>query len=319
MRIKHIDILRGIAAVMVTVFHLTGSTGLSKDSIAFGKNGYVGVEIFFVISGFVLPYSLLKSGYHFKNFFTFIAKRVVRIYPAYIAAIIISILLTALAGREVIKWQGALLHLLFLNTQFGYNDVSAVFWTLRIEFEFYILAGLLFTYVFTSSYKSVIFIIIIVGLSWFDVNPSFISWLPFFALGILIFNKQFTGMNLYVFWIASAILMLITFKTHGLPEALAGCFAFLFMLFVKLEDSQKPIYRFFLWLGLISYSLYLVHWDVGRTTVAIFRHIPVVGSSEIFRVTAGAGSSIICAYILYWLIEKPSIKLANKIRYKPLI
>jgi peptidoglycan/LPS O-acetylase OafA/YrhL len=316
MRIKHIDILRGIAAVLVTIFHLTGNSALSKDTVAFGKYGYLGVEMFFVISGFVLPYSLLKSGYQLKNFFTFFFKRIIRIYPAYIAAIIISIVLAALSGRGLIKWESAFLHLTFFNSAFGYNDISPVFWTLKIEFGFYILVGLFFNYFFTSSYKSVILISVILGLAMLNTSTSFISWLPFFALGILIFNRRFNGMNPIVFWTMSAIIALICFKIHGLPEAFAACFAVLFIMYAKPEHFPKHISKILLWLGMISYSLYLVHWELGRSAVAIFRHVPVIGGPEALRVIAGICFSIICAFLLYKLVEKPSIRFAGKIQYK---
>ena len=123
-------------------------------------------------------------------------------------------------------------------------------------------------------------------------------------------------MNALVFWAMSAITALVSFKIHGLPEALAACFAFLFILYVKLEYFQPSISKVLLWFGTISYSLYLVHWDLGRSAVAISRHIPVLGSLEVFRVAAGIVFSTVCAFLLYKLIEKPSIKLAGKIRYK---
>ena len=317
MRIKHIDILRGLAALMVTIFHLTGSTGISKTASVFGRYGSLGVQVFFVISGFVLPYSLYKSGYQLKNFFSFLIKRIIRIHPAYIVAILIGIVLAVAAHRKPITWDGALLHLVFLNTSFGYNDTSAVFWTLKIEFGFYILVALLFSHFIASSYRSAILIIIILILVLLNVAPLLIPWLTFFALGILIFNKQCCKMNPVLFWGMAVIITIVNLKVHGLAGTIAGCIAFLFILFGKIEYFQKQTGQILLWLGMISYSLYLVHWDIGRVVVGISRHIPVIGNSESLRVCAGVGASIICAYGLYKLVERPSIKLANKIEYKP--
>jgi peptidoglycan/LPS O-acetylase OafA/YrhL len=326
MRLKHIDALRGIAALMVTIFHLSGSSGLSKQTASFGKYGYLGVEIFFVISGFVLPYSLFKSGYKLKNFFTFILKRIIRISPAYIVIILISMVLAAVTGREIISLPRFALHLVFLNSFFGYQDISAVFWTLKIEFGFYILIGLLFTHFFTSNYKSLLLIAVAIVLAlfntlgfpllWVSYFAFPLLWMPYFALGILIFNRRFTNMNSFAFWSMSGVLILVNFKMHGFAETFAGCFAYFFILFVKIENFGKIIGRFLLWLGMISYSLYLVHWELGRSAVSVCRHIPGMGNLEMLRLTIGVGFSLICGYLLYKFVEKPSIKLANKIDYK---
>jgi peptidoglycan/LPS O-acetylase OafA/YrhL len=315
MRLKHIDALRGIAALMVTFFHLSGNSVLSQQTSSVGKYGYLGVEIFFVISGFVLPYSLLKSGYRLKNFFPFIVKRIVRIHPAYITVIIISMALAALTGREPLSLPRFVWHLVFLNAEFGYPDVAPVFWTLKIEFAFYILISLSFTTFFTSNYKSIVLIAAVTVSSLFNIIGVF-HWLLFFALGILIFNKWFTNMSPYIFWPAICTLLLTNIKIHGVAEAMAGCFGCLFILFARIEHFPKAIGQILLWLGMISYSLYLIHWELGRAAVIFARHIPAIGSYETLRLVLGLGFSLICAYLLYKYVEKSSIAVANKIKYK---
>lgn len=121
MRIKHIDVLRGIAAILVTFFHLTGGIALSQNTADYGKYGYLGVEIFFVISGFILPYSMYKTGYDINNFGRFMLKRVIRIYPAYLVAVAIGILLPFFTGRTVLPLLPTLTHLAFLNSILKYS------------------------------------------------------------------------------------------------------------------------------------------------------------------------------------------------------
>src|SRR5689334_14543570 len=91
-RISTVDSLRGIASLAVCWFHLTNGNpsfltgGPLKSS---GTYGWLGVEMFFVISGFVIPYSLHKAGYDLKSFGTFVAKRIIRLDPPYLVSIVI--------------------------------------------------------------------------------------------------------------------------------------------------------------------------------------------------------------------------------------
>ena len=315
MRIKHIDVLRGIAALLVTIFHLTGSSGLSKTAASAGKYGYVGVEMFFVISGFILPYSMLKSNYKVRDFGKFMCKRVVRIYPAYIVAILLGIILPLLTGRQLIPWLDIFTQLTFANSFFHMDWVSAVFWTLSIEFQFYILIGLAFQAMSSSNAKSVMLILLVTVFSFFcNTRIMVFYWFPIFSLGLLIFNWRCLGMPKLHFWLGVAALVALIAFVHGVPEALASLFAVLFIAFVQLEVRTKAN-RLFFFLGTISYSLYLVHWEIGRAAVGFSRHIPVVGSSEIVRVTIGVLVSVLAGAILYHFVERRSVRLSSEIRY----
>lgn len=315
MRIKHIDALRGIAAISVTFFHLTGSSGLSLNLASYGKYGYLGVEVFFVISGFILPYSMHRTSYNTNDFGRFILKRIIRIYPAYFIAILLGIILPLLTSRAIVSLSAISAHFVFLNSILGLDWISPVFWTLAIEFQFYLLIGLLFEYISDSNQKSLILITSLTIISFFLKNVSFIfHWFPFFAIGMLTYNYKFTNMPNYLMGAAGLILLIIVDYIFGLPETIASAFAFLFIIFIKMEN-KNGFNKIMLWLGAISYSLYLVHWDVGRTVVGLSRHIPVVGHYEALRVCIGLIASILAAYLLYILIEKPSIKFSGKIKY----
>ncbi len=315
MRLKHIDILRGLAALMVTIFHISVGSLHSKQIAGYAKYGFTGVEIFFVISGFVLPYSLYKSNYQIQHFFKFILKRIIRIVPAYFITIIISSLLAYTTGRAIMSITGISLHLVFLNSVFGYDNISPVFWTLQIEFVFYIIIGLLFTYILLSNNKTLAFVYLIIAINLYNPNLPVINWLPFFAMGILIFNLMFTKLNAYVFWGTCLVLTFINIKTHDIAEAVAALFAVIFILYAKLEYFPVFLGRFLLWLGMISYSLYLIHWEMGRTAVSFTRHIHLISNMDYLRLLIGVLVSICSAYLLYRVIEKPSIQAARKIEY----
>src|SRR5437667_5652566 len=101
-RMAVVDSLRGIASLGVAWFHITNgghllNAGWLKSSGAFG---WLGVEMFFVISGFIIPYAMFCGDYRLKrNFGTFVLKRVIRLDPPYLVAILISVGLWYMSAR----------------------------------------------------------------------------------------------------------------------------------------------------------------------------------------------------------------------------
>src|SRR3954466_1743461 len=97
-RQESVEVLRGIAAFSVMWFHLTNGNNLflANDSLlkASGAYGYLGVQLFFVISGFIIPYSLSLRTYQIKrDGLAFLGRRIVRIEPAYLVSAIVTVLL----------------------------------------------------------------------------------------------------------------------------------------------------------------------------------------------------------------------------------
>ena len=156
-----IDLLRGIAAISVTLFHLViisrlESPSLFRDVFSFG---HLGVQVFFVISGFVIPYSMYKGNYTLYKMKTFFKKRLVRLEPPYIASIILVFVfnyifyLSPYWHEEIIDvtWSQLLFHLGYLNSVFQEGWVNQVYWSLGIEFQYYILIAFTFYFINMST------------------------------------------------------------------------------------------------------------------------------------------------------------------------
>src|SRR5580704_9869545 len=90
-RIDSVQSLRGLAAFAVMFHHFTASAFGHGCPINLVDLGKVGVASFFVISGFVLPYSLSRAEYTSASYPTFLKKRLIRLEPPYLASILLII------------------------------------------------------------------------------------------------------------------------------------------------------------------------------------------------------------------------------------
>lgn len=175
-RLELLDYCRFFAALSVLTYHYTFSgvnvgkvNSFQFDEVisSFTKYGYLGVELFFMISGFVIFFSATN-----KSATSFIVNRAVRLYPAYwFAVIFTSIASLAVGGEQFqIYISQVILNLTMLQSYFGVMHVDGVYWTLVYEVQFYV----------------AVYFLILCGLKKYLV-PIFLSW-PFVILLALIFG-----------------------------------------------------------------------------------------------------------------------------------
>lgn len=315
-----VDLLRGLAALSVTAFHLTGSSGLTDQTLVrSGSLGWLGVEVFFCISGFVIPYSLWKVDYSLNSLGGFFFRRIIRVDPPFFGSILLGICV-GIAGMgaayELPTITRALMHVGYLNVFTG-DWLSPVYWTLAIEVQFYLLLGLaypLFAHRRNIVAISCIFSIFMTSL--LVPDKAFLPhWMGIFAMGILAFRFHARLASKEITFIGLALLTIAASPVVGTLEALAGFFASIFIAFVRISQPSAW-FRPFEVLGVISYSLYLTHWDLGRAAVSAARHLPLVGGSELFRLAFGLAFSISAAAVYYKLIEKPSMLASRLVPYR---
>jgi len=150
-RFTLIDGLRGIASLSVAVFHLS----LAVEP-ALGKEppkvidyilgfGHWGVEIFFVISGFVIAYSIRDATFTFKYLGKFSLRRSIRLDPPYLLVILIELLLIKVSlfyfpelGTKLPTTEQLIAHLFYLQGLLGLGSLVPIFWTLCYEVQFYL-------------------------------------------------------------------------------------------------------------------------------------------------------------------------------------
>jgi peptidoglycan/LPS O-acetylase OafA/YrhL len=148
-RLDAVHCLRGFAAFAVCLMHVSTATtyGFPASVKFLGSLGECGVPVFFVISGFVVPLSLLDRQYTLKSFPRFVLRRIVRLDPPYFASLILALVVVGashlLHGTPFpYDASDVLFHVGYLSGLVERPWILSTFWTLGIEFQYYILIGL---------------------------------------------------------------------------------------------------------------------------------------------------------------------------------
>jgi peptidoglycan/LPS O-acetylase OafA/YrhL len=322
-KLVSLEMLRGIAAFFVCYYHLTGEGSLTKENIfrKMGTWGWSGVEIFFVISGFVIPYAMYSKNYAPKNFFTFLKKRVIRIEPPYLISVVLIIVLNYVSTLSP-YYRGApfsfnlvntLSHIGYINAFTGQTWLNPAYWTLAIEFQYYILVALCFG-LLTSTNKY-----IRIGISLVLLSTSFLPfpkeslifyYIGYFVLGISLFQYYSKVSSLWEFLTMALISALLIFYTHNLVLVLIA----LSTAFIIIQVHKVP--PILQKLGLFSYSLYLLHIPIGGRFVNLCGALTTNETYRTIAAFAGIAVSLFASYWFYRFVERYSQKMAARIKYK---
>ena len=295
-RLYHIDLLRFIAALYVVIFHYA-FRGHIRDSLSligfapleeFAKYGYLGVDLFFIISGFVILMSARNS-----NIIDFCISRFSRLYPAYWIGVIITTIVIVLWGGErysVSSFQ-VLANLTMLSGFFDVKHVDGVYWSLLIELKFYIVIGIILIFGKIRHIRKFAFILLffaalqillpfgkanfILKIIYFFTFPE---WSSYFIAGMFFFLiKSEKNIKENIFPLLSCYVISLIYAYHttmhkidyyGVEFSVAIIFSlitgfYLFMFLVSIEKLPFLNKRIFLTLGVLTYPLYLIHQFFG--------------------------------------------------------
>jgi peptidoglycan/LPS O-acetylase OafA/YrhL len=138
-----LDSLRGVAILLVLFYHgyfqsydVTGLHGLAKGFVEATRPGWLGVNLFFVLSGFLITGILIRSKSNNDYYRRFYARRALRILPAYYTLLLL-LFLTGLRPRSYLLL--SFFYLANLTTLFGVPQAYGILWSLAVEEQFYLL------------------------------------------------------------------------------------------------------------------------------------------------------------------------------------
>lgn len=326
-RLSQIDALRGIAAIAVVLFHFTTKFdelyGHAAAPLLSVPWGHLGVNLFFMISGFVIFMTLART----RTATDFLVSRFSRLYPAYWAAVGLTfavVLLLGLPGKQV-SASAAALNLLMFHGLFRVPNVDGVYWTLLVELIFYAWSLLAFQLGLLKHIHRILWLALALRLSYFIALEGFdlkFSWtlselliLPYiawFACGIMVYRlthgSDARRADLAV--IAGAVLLIGVVGSWTLA---ALALAFTGVLYLA-ASGRLPLLHFagLIWLGEISYTLYLLHENIGW---ALMLQMKAAGFGTNTSIALALLASLALAWGLTRLVEKPSMAWIRD-RYK---
>lgn len=345
MRINYLDSLRGIAALMVVIYHANCWLDFTKDKVIQSAipshvlniffSGNTAVALFFVLSGFVLSFKYVNKTRDAPiklHLIEFLIKRIFRIYPAF--WVVLAIIYVIFGGKPLTFLQEGSL----LFNQYETIHFVPIDWTLIIEAKMSILMPV-FIVLCYFGYRYVIFFALILFI-FFNIDNNVVHFI--IGIGIALNFNIFTAENwqnsklyAYRYWIYALILLLLS----------ADSLYFIIINHINLHESNtnlgfvakgiasgmiimlvicSPKIQLFLenkallFLGKISYGIYIGHWFICVNIIETmyFESMQsVIGSFYLTHIIVRYGLwtivSILFGAILYYGIEQPAIKLGS--------
>ncbi len=349
-RFPFLDGLRALAAVAVMFFHFfnhwvspihNSLAAILPRGVQFIlMHGDLGVEIFFVLSGFVIAHSLFGKAITPKYAGKFIIRRSLRLDPPYWAMIAISIALPYLLFpnlsqnifTQVGGTKGVLVNMFYLPDLLWQPRIVGVAWTLCIEVQFYL--AFLFILAMVHGARAILhkryhgmanvitgtlfFLLLAYSVHrWFSSGRNDFGgrWFMFFT-GALSYWTLAGKIDRRIFLVY--ILVLIGLSI-GFRDAHAGMVLLTTMMIYTAAFTgglQKWLSgRSFQYLGRISYSLYLVHMTIGVAAIhLVMKFSNGSNAAVLFAFTAAIVVSIIFADLLNRFVETPAMLLSKRLK-----
>lgn len=327
-RLAELDALRGVAAVLVMFFHFTtryeqlfGHTSMPLFSLPWG---HYGVNLFFMISGFVIFLTL----HRIQQPMDFLVSRFSRLYPAFWVAVLITFLLThwlQLPGKTV-DLGTATLNLLMFHGLFKIPSVDGVYWTLEIELLFYFWAIVVYRIGLLDRIHSALLLLFVLRLGYFVANGFWgiefsytlshlliLPYIAWFGCGIMIYRRtylanQSPSLDMIVLIVAWLLLAIVEGVGTGFL-AMGLSILLYFTALGRLPILANPV---LVWLGAISYTLYLLHENIGW---GVMLQAQRSGVSTNVSIAAAIVVSLAMATALTRLVERPAMRWLRA-RYK---
>jgi peptidoglycan/LPS O-acetylase OafA/YrhL len=329
-RLKSLDALRGVAAMIVLLYHFSRRFGERFDDTWhpwISYDGQFGVLLFFMISGYVITLSTERV--HRARDFLFL--RFSRLYPTFWFCLALTTAIVAAAqfplpvptplsvAVNATMLTKTIRRLTHQNEAMPYVDGS--YWSLEIELFFY---AIVFVLLLTRQMRHIVWVALgFVLLRLVDLIlvravgatlPSVVQWAffleywPYFGLGIAAFAFQHRHERLGPALLACFSFLSIASGGVALTVTMLICTA----AFLGAIYDVLPFLRWrpLVWLGVISYPLYLLHQNIGYVVIRAALHW---GLSTEGAIAAALVTSLGLATAVTFAIERPSMRLLRQL------
>jgi peptidoglycan/LPS O-acetylase OafA/YrhL len=326
-RLENLDALRGLCAILVILQHVIprnweGYGLIRSDPTLYLDLGRVGVAGFFLISGYLIPFNIPKGKNPIRTFWI---ARFFRLWPVYW----LSIALTLLTGSSKIvpTFKSVFANCLMVQGLLGVPDMEGTFWTLQIELVFYFLITAMIALRllnnaewFKVMFYSMVAVSMIMSAARGYLHIRFPVALPM-ALTLMFLGASLRSRRMVSRSLPSSMMIVYavslipicgmgySVKLTVLDDPYRWMVAYtaglcLFLLFEKTRHAP----RFTVWLGTISYSIYLLHPIVMKIRDVLFTsRAPLLGVMFVLVLT------VVVSWVVYRSVESPSQRLGKNI------
>ncbi|WP_419320585.1 acyltransferase family protein [Caulobacter sp. ErkDOM-E] len=325
-RDQTIDAFRGIAILSVLVFHYflrwtpplspENLAGLTQSYPAWMEVGRLGVQLFFVVSGLVITMTILRS----HDVVDFAVKRLARLYPPFLFAATATTLIFVFGDPLGFKVSARdfLINLTMLPIPLGAKPVDGAYWSLAPELFFYGWTAICWI-IFKKRFWIGLIVVAVCGFLISFASPKIGSLMlseysAFFLAGVslwFLMNKDRSGLILLAVAVALYVAGAFRPEEAGPSHLIRHSFLIVSIgaLFALLLKRPGMKWGPLAWIGRISYSLYLIHQNLGVTGIRLLKDM---GASDFVAVTIVSISAIIAAWLMFKFIELPGQRLVLK-------
>jgi peptidoglycan/LPS O-acetylase OafA/YrhL len=325
-RLVELDALRGLAALAVMLFHYTTryhdlypAAPQTAWSVPWGHHG---VELFFAISGFVIFVTLDRS----RTLADFAVSRVSRLFPAYWTAILLTSLVMLFAGRtELLRTPTEIaVNMTMLQGFVHVAAVDAAYWTLSIELAFYAVMAVIWRLGLFRHIGAVLVGWLLLPWIW-TYAPALTGHTPSWLLGLLLIQAQVPwfaiGIAAYRLrsgatggggWtpVVIGFALLTIAGCQGLSALWVAVPVTLIMVTVATRGLRALRWPPLVWLGTISYSLYLLHQNIGHVLIAALERR---GAPPLLAITIAIVVAVALAAAVSYAVERPALHAVRRL------
>lgn len=331
--------LRALAALVIVWHHFALYPPLSEwarpllgEFLLWFEVHARSTQVFFVLGGFVLAHSLAAHRWRAGGLFLFLLRRYCRLGLPYLMVIALILPIYAFARNWVpdsvlgaaVSWPQLIAHLFFLQDILGYEALSAGLWFVGINIQLCILFAILLCLRDCVLWRGVDVLgvlgwsLAVFSLFYANLNAGWDVWgiyfFPYFFMGVVVWRSK-NGTQTLEFWLYQALFLIAMAFEWRWRLSIAMLVGYLLLWSLKSGWIVRwPRHARILWLGKISYSLFLVHFPVLILVAALWAHLgwtsPLLASLGLLLAFV---ASIAAASGFYRWIEQPSAWVSHRI------